>query len=221
MTSSPNDLSEAPPTGCTIQTDDASDDRNFEWQPASHHPVQWFAIIGGSMCTVMAASFMVGALVYEPPKPDDLRNIHVHPFADLNPLFMLPHLLMGLYFVWAGWRKGHPERVSLGKNTFGYDTGSPMLPTLIGWMFWRMAIQGGAWFGLSGSNAPFRHIRKRVEIPVDELAELKLERVGERQRLTIDHGADRIEIGAGLREPEWEWLAARLEAWLKDEVAVG
>ena len=51
------------------------------------------------------------------------------------------------------------------------------------------------------------------EIPWSELGPIRLERVGERQRLTVDWGAERIEIGATLREPEREWLAEILRAW--------
>jgi hypothetical protein len=43
---------------------------------------------------------------------------------------------------------------------------------------------------------------------------LRLDRVGERQRLTVDCGADRVEIGFALREPEREWLHGVLLAWL-------
>ena len=50
-------------------------------------------------------------------------------------------------------------------------------------------------------------------IPRQELGPIRLDRVGERQRLTIDVGAERIEIGRLLREPEREWLAGTLRAW--------
>jgi len=43
-------------------------------------------------------------------------------------------------------------------------------------------------FPLSGKSS--------YHIPKTELGEIKLERIGDRQRLTIDHGAERIEIGA-------------------------
>jgi hypothetical protein len=42
---------------------------------------------------------------------------------------------------------------------------------------------------------------------------ITLERVGERQRLTVDVGADRIEFGSYLKEPEREWLATVLRLW--------
>jgi hypothetical protein len=39
-----------------------------------------------------------------------------------------------------------------------------------------------------------------------EVETLKLERTGEKQRLSFDHGTERIEIGETLTEPEREWL---------------
>lgn len=137
----------------------------------------------------------------------------IAPFDDIGPLFMLPHLLMGLYMLWGGLRKGHLKQVTLGPSTFRYDTGSPTLPIPLNWFFCPMLMQGSSWFGGGGSDNSLCMSRKRYEIPIEELAEFELERVGERQRLTVDHGADRIEIGAGLREPEREWLAETLQAW--------
>lgn len=209
-----------PPAGSVIRITDDTDGRHFEWQPASRHPVEWFAVVAGGMCMVMAAGFMAATLLEKTPSPDDLADPRFRPFADLNPLFTLPHFLMGLYFFQAGWRKGHPENIRLGKATFCYDTGSPLLPTLIGWMFWPVVFQTRAAFGITGSDGWFRLTRKRFDIPLEKLAEFKLERVGGRQRLTIDYGADRIEIGYGLREPEREWLAARLKDW-QQEIATG
>jgi hypothetical protein len=54
---------------------------------------------------------------------------------------------------------------------------------------------------------------KHCEIGRSEVGEIRLDRVGPRQRLTIDRSVERVEIGAGLREPEREWLAGLLRAW--------
>ena len=42
---------------------------------------------------------------------------------------------------------------------------------------------------------------------------MRLERLGERLRLTMDHGPDRVEFGDTLGEPEKEWLAGVLRQW--------
>jgi hypothetical protein len=42
---------------------------------------------------------------------------------------------------------------------------------------------------------------------------IRLERVGGRQRLSLDWGAERVEIGRRLREPGREWLAEVLRRW--------
>ena len=52
-----------------------------------------------------------------------------------------------------------------------------------------------------------------VAVARSEIGGFVLERVGERQRLAFDRGADRLELGAFLREPEREWLFAVLRRW--------
>ena len=44
--------------------------------------------------------------------------------------------------------------------------------------------------------------RKRIEMAKSELGPVVLQTTGDRQRLYFDNGADRIEIGEHLREPE-------------------
>lgn len=75
-----------------------------------------------------------------------------------------------------------------------------------------MFLYGPQMFG--GTPLPPAHlIRKRYNFPADSIGAFTLERVGERQRLRVDHGADRLEVGALLREPEREWLAEQLVKW--------
>jgi hypothetical protein len=52
-----------------------------------------------------------------------------------------------------------------------------------------------------------------TQVARSDIREFVLERVGERQRLWLDRGTDRLEIGAGLREPEREWLFVVLQSW--------
>jgi hypothetical protein len=59
----------------------------------------------------------------------------------------------------------------------------------------------------------FQKTKSKYTIPKTEVGEIKLERVGERQRLTIDHGVERIEIGKFLQEPEREWIFEILKQW--------
>ncbi|MEZ6142712.1 MAG: hypothetical protein R3B84_19290 [Zavarzinella sp.] len=56
------------------------------------------------------------------------------------------------------------------------------------------------------SRKPKTYLRKHID-------KIALHGTGQSQRLAIDIGADRIEIGAGLREPEREWLHDILLHW--------
>jgi hypothetical protein len=52
-----------------------------------------------------------------------------------------------------------------------------------------------------------------VAVPRGEVSNIRLDTVEARQRLTFDRGADRIEVGEYLREPEREWLYQVLSSW--------
>jgi hypothetical protein len=52
-----------------------------------------------------------------------------------------------------------------------------------------------------------------VELPKEELGQIVVERVAEQLHLRYDVGAERIEMGRYLSEPEKEWLAEVLQAW--------
>ncbi len=57
------------------------------------------------------------------------------------------------------------------------------------------------------------HSKKNYKMLKNQIGEVRLERVVEKQRLSIDYGAERIEIGHYLTEPEREWLFQVLNDW--------
>ncbi len=114
--------------------------------------------------------------------------------------------------IWTFWRlirPIRPESVTLGLDHFGYDPGTAP-PDLYRH---RRLGRRSSWryVDLFGENAA--RLKRPIRVAKAELGKFRIERVGERQRLTFDRGADRIEIGACLREPEREWLHATLELW--------
>ena len=99
-------------------------------------------------------------------------------------------------------RPARDERLLVYHDRLVHDPGSvPFDPFLWGgadrWRLWVEAFKR----------------RRRTEIMRQGAREPKLERVGERLRLSIDHGAERTEIGEFLREPEKEWLLGVLREW--------
>jgi hypothetical protein len=100
-------------------------------------------------------------------------------------------------------RKPRPERVVFGALALIHDPGNPNV------------FPSGEESSRQGRerHAPFWRSPEPREIPWSELGEIRLERVGERQRLTVDWSAERIEIGSTLGEPEREWLASVLRIW--------
>src|SRR5262249_53964630 len=67
---------------------------------------------------------------------------------------------------------------------------------------------------VDGSVGPFkRWVVRRGQVA----GSLRLERVGERQRLSVDCGADGVEIGTTLNEGERDWLYRLLREWAGGE----
>lgn len=108
--------------------------------------------------------------------------------------------------LWLLLRRPRPESVVLGWDALAYDPGTSPAHALQRNSCWTANTRGTP-------EASYDRIKKRNRIPKDELGKFVVDRVGERQRLTFDWGAQRVEVGSCLGEPEREWLQAVLEAW--------
>lgn len=114
--------------------------------------------------------------------------------------------------MWTLWRlvqPTRPESVTLSEDVLVHDPGSSSVDAVhrYGIRPYQRSWPQGGW------GPPPTRNRKRVAVLKDDLGKFVLDRVGERQRLSFDRGADRIEIGESLREPEREWLWRVLEGW--------
>jgi len=104
-------------------------------------------------------------------------------------------------------RRQAPESVTLGTRSLVYDTGTAA-PGFMMNPFFTMRRRP--------TQNPFVLLfrrRKRYEFSRAQCPEFVLEGMGGDQRLRFDAGADRVEIGETLKEPEREWLAQVLQAW--------
>jgi hypothetical protein len=111
---------------------------------------------------------------------------------------------VAIWMLWALVRPTRPESVRLEIDRLRYDPGQrAMTPGYWGW--------GWGWWGPPPSESPQKP--RSVEAARSSIRGFVLERVGERQRLSFDNGADRVEIGAGLCEPEREWVFVVLQQW--------
>lgn len=103
------------------------------------------------------------------------------------------------WHLWIMLRPDRPESVRLEASKLRYDPGRSPRP---------LSRHGRHWT-LDEFPAP----SPAADVARDEIERFVLDRVGNRQRLYFDRGADRIEFGAGLREPEREWLFKVLQRW--------
>lgn len=95
--------------------------------------------------------------------------------------------------------RDRPARLSLGAETLHFDPG-------------RRFVLPNHW-------QPDRHANWPTPPPERTLSRSKLSGIqlayaGDRQRLSIDHGIERVEIGESLHLPDREWLCEVLRAWL-------
>jgi hypothetical protein len=59
-----------------------------------------------------------------------------------------------------------------------------------------------------------------IQVARSDVRGFVLDSVGGRSWLYIDRGIDRLEVGAGLREPDREWLFAVLQSWHSPNLAL-
>ena len=106
--------------------------------------------------------------------------------------------LFAAYSLYILHRPSVAESVLVSRGRVVHDSGTPDMLELWpnGWMMKR---QLAPW-------AMFTRKRRVYELGEHELATLKLDGDGDRQRLRYDSGAERVEIGFVLSEPEREWL---------------
>jgi hypothetical protein len=98
--------------------------------------------------------------------------------------------------IWGALWPTRPESVKLGVDSFQHVPGwVPPVPKE------RLRWQPLFWWP------------KPLEVGRAELKGFFLDRVGGRQRLYFDHGADRVDIGDTLSESERVWLHTVLETW--------
>lgn len=190
------------PFGSNIQVDRTSDAVTYSWVTTDRHPMQRIPMLfGGVMLVQAVAMVLIFCFGQE---------------TDLTPgLFLISSVFLvsaGTALLWAGLKRRGCEIVELQADSVAYDNGPSVLPLPFMWFFGMPFLLGPQFY--SGNTAPMPHFWRKKQVLLRELiGPFTLERVGERQRLRVDHGRNRLEIGTLLSEPEREWLAEELKAW--------
>jgi hypothetical protein len=110
-------------------------------------------------------------------------------------------VLRSIYFLA---RPSKPEKIILDAASLTFQAGTPTFPGIK--FQWSKEQKD------DGDSAPANSKSKYI-VPKTQVGEIKLERVGWRQRLSFDYGAERVEVGFFLKEPEREWLFSVLKQW--------
>jgi hypothetical protein len=189
------------PDGSNIEVIDGFDGCTYRWKPPSRGVIRFCIAAFLAFWLCGWAFFFVSAVV-------GLVNNANAPKGFLA--FWLVAWTLGgtfaIFLLYLLLRPRRPESITLNRDSFRYDSGTPPMTRFIPWYAMQSSNSIGDWLTL------FKR-RNLIEIAKKELGEVVLERIGGRQQLYFDHGADRVEIGEQLRELEREWLADVIEAW--------
>ncbi|MDH4240787.1 MAG: DUF2244 domain-containing protein [Phycisphaerae bacterium] len=186
-----------PPEGSKINIERDIDSIRYNWQEGKksigHYLVLafmcfWFCgwTVGGFVAIYI---FIVTVVAYFINK--------VPIFAPLFVLFWLGAWAIGEILVFKtlyyALRPKKPSVLTLSNRGITFETGTSS-PILAQRQYHRKAFS-------------FKKFKNRTfDLGMNETETLRLESIGEKQRLSFDHGAERIEIGETLTEPEREWL---------------
>jgi hypothetical protein len=110
--------------------------------------------------------------------------------------------IFALTFLFRFLRCAGRTKLLLGINELTYKPSNPPITELL----LNKTKQGGNPFVFIGE--------KTIKAKKQDINKLQLSYAGERLRLTFDIGAQRIEVGEYLTEPEKEWLHKTIENWL-------
>lgn len=108
--------------------------------------------------------------------------------------------LFALFFLYRLLKKSVPESLLLSRPKLVYDTGLPPFQ-----FNFHPSSQKEYWKSLFAK-------RKQYELSAEHMQTLKLRETSSGNRLTIDHGATRLEIGKDVSEIEREWLFEYLQS---------
>lgn len=195
------------PAGSRIEVVEDGEDVTYRWERPDPKILRWLItgvfVVQISVVLGFAIPDMIGQMQRQGAAPAE---------AIIGATVFGVFALLGVVMFYFLLRKGLPERMMLGRDSFRYDPGRQC--ALTAWL--------NPWFMMKYSDpseafTKFFRRRKSVELAKGELGRVVLDRAGERQRLYFDYGADRIEIGESLREPEREWLATVIQEWQNEK----
>ena len=174
------------PDGVSIEESDDFDGRTYRWKPTSGGRMRYYA---AAFVIFWLCGWVVGVIGGVDALLDDLDGAPKVFLVLKNVLavFWLPGWtiagICAMFALYLLLRPLRPESMTLTRTSFQYDSGSSRIR------------------------------RQRIEIMKEDLDNLILERLGERRRVYVERGADRVEIGRLLRDYERNWLAAVISEW--------
>ncbi len=184
-----------PPTGLKIEVQETLDGTEYRWKVEEGFSSR-LKSLAFSLLMILAAGFF-GLFTLSKFRPDPKEAPEYILFIVLA--FSILLFLSGIFFVFTKLRRQKPFVLTLSPGRICYKTGS----------FSESFIKAETANVQNFSDAMDiyrRYCSPKSDIDTSKITNLQLNVANNRQRLTFDFGADRIEIGPTLTEPEREWL---------------
>jgi len=185
------------PSNSTIDVQDEANQTTISWKNP-HGSASRYLIV------IFMLAWLGGWAVGLYSVGNTLLSGDVNPFLIFWMIAWTVGGLMAIRNVYILARPTKPERLTFDSISLNYKRGT-------------VPFGGVEWnFGKRNNDElfkTFQKIKNKYSILKKDIGDVKLERIGENQRLTIDYGSERIEIGEFLQEPEREWLLEVLKKW--------
>lgn len=180
-------MSSTPPQGSAIEVDTLNGYQHFSIPHGKGGPMRYF--VGIFLLFWMGGWFMGFTSAFTQIISGDAGAFIVVWLG----VWSLGGLYAG-YLIYRLFKRSIPEQLLLNRPSLSFDNGVPPLRLEFG-----MRVQKDYWKTIFPK-------RKRIEFSPQELKTMELRETDSGNRLTIDKGAERVEIAIGATEIEREWL---------------
>lgn len=195
-------MNKEPPEGSAIRVDRDIHTTVYTWDNGKSSVFRY----------LVAAFFLIFLCFWFVGEISAIRSLMKDDMPLFGRLFVLFWLggwtvggVMIMYFIYNLIKPMKPAILKLSVGSIRYETGTEPFDFFM-WDY-RQRKEFSGFFK--------RFHNKVYDVESANIQNLQLERVGERQRLSFDYGAQRLEIGKALTEPEKEWLYDILKEYIE------
>jgi len=182
------------PEGSKIKVEQDVHSTSFVWKDVERKSAKVRQLVFSIFLITFSASFLVLVIRHF---VDGTDRWHLGGPLILALILAILCMVGGFFFLFLSLRPTRPFKLVLSPRNIRYEIGD----------FSFRSINAHKMQDLGEIAAWMKKYRQRIyEAETSKVTNLKLERVGDKIRLSFDLGVDRVEIGETLSDREKEWL---------------